>query len=315
MFCSQCGTENVASARFCGKCGAGLPGADEDRPMGTTSASPSGGEADAQEFYEAAVGFKNAGFYLPKFAGFDATGGGVSWNWPAFFISFYWLLYRKMWGWSALYFLLPIPVGMGIYFATLESDAAGAVLNGIWLVALFIVFPMYANRIYHRHIEKKILKAKQYTTERDKQLLVVAASGGTSGVALIFVLVFVVAFIGVMAAIAIPAYQDYTIRSMVTQGLNSVPGYKHRIEEYGIANQAWPGSLADIGGIQGDLGPFLSEIEIDENGLLVVTFKGETALDGKSVAFIPGLDDEGIIFWECTGIDMPNRFLPASCRQ
>ena len=74
-----------------------------------------------------------------------------------------------------------------------------------------------------------------------------AVEGGTSNIALIIVLILAfVAMIGILAAVAIPAYQDYTIRAKVSQGLVYGSQYKAQVEEYAIQNQQWPESSDDI---------------------------------------------------------------------
>src|ERR1700716_3656331 len=59
-------------------------------------------------------------------------------------------------------------------------------------------------------------------------------------------LMIVVAIIGILAAIAIPAYQDYTIRAQVTEGLNLAAPVKTAIAEHYANNGTWPSAL--IGG-------------------------------------------------------------------
>ena len=62
---------------------------------------------DLDALYRAAVGPSKADFYAPKFQRFDEPGASkVSWNWPAFFVSFIWFLYRRMYGYWAIYCLL-----------------------------------------------------------------------------------------------------------------------------------------------------------------------------------------------------------------
>jgi Protein of unknown function (DUF2628) len=59
---------------------------------------------DLEALYWAAVGPSKADYYAPKFLRFNEPGASkVSWNWPAFFVSFYWFLYRRMYGYWAIY--------------------------------------------------------------------------------------------------------------------------------------------------------------------------------------------------------------------
>ena len=66
-----------------------------------------------QGLYRAAVG-PNADFYIPKFLRFDQPGAArTSWNWPAFFASFYWFLYRRMYGpWAIFCLLIPLALSL-----------------------------------------------------------------------------------------------------------------------------------------------------------------------------------------------------------
>ncbi|MGB5589293.1 MAG: pilin [Gammaproteobacteria bacterium] len=315
MFCSQCGTKNEGTAQFCASCGAKLP--DGPAEVVNQAAAPQAGSSQdpSMEALEAAVGYKNAHYYLPRFKRFEDQGVGVSWHWPAFFISFYWLLYRKMWGWAVLYFLMPFPVGIVAGLAMMESESAGTMIYLAYWLAMFTLFPMYANAIYYRHLKKKIEKAKVQTTDGDKQLRMIGAWGGTSGAAIIGLLVLVIPMIGIMAAIAIPAYQDYTVRSQVAEALNVATPYKILVEDYAFENQEWPQSIADIGGAQHPDSAYIEEIAVVENGIIVVYLAGNPEIEGGSVGLVPYQDDQGNILWECGGADVANKYLPANCRE
>jgi type IV pilus assembly protein PilA len=59
-------------------------------------------------------------------------------------------------------------------------------------------------------------------------------------------LMIVVAIIGILAAIAIPAYQDYTIRSQVTEGLNLAASVKAEVAEYYAQYGRWPTAIVGV---------------------------------------------------------------------
>ncbi len=87
-------------------------------------------------------------------------------------------------------------------------------------------------------------------------------------------LMIVVAIIGILAAIAIPAYQDYTIRSQVTEGLNLASDLKAGIGEYYAQNGSWP-TLANLGisgGPTTKSGKYVSQINVSD-GVITITVK------------------------------------------
>ena len=82
-------------------------------------------------------------------------------------------------------------------------------------------------------------------------------------------LMIVVAIIGILAAIAIPAYQDYTIRSQVTEGLNLASSTKAEVAEYYAQYGRWPTAIDGGAGTLGHganerpQGKYVSGIQIN----------------------------------------------------
>ncbi len=313
MLCNKCRTENLDQARYCSSCGAKLGGDNQSVSTGPGLEPGSQANAELQEYYEAAIGYKNTDYYLAYFNRFDLQGSSISWNWPAFFISFYWLLYRKMWVWALLYFLAPIFIAIGGIILASFSELVSGMLSIASFVAIFILFPMYANALYYWHSRKKILKVKRFSEDTEKNLRRMTAEGGTSWVGLIIIPIAVF-MIGILAAIAIPAYQDFNIRARVAEGMALGREYKMQVEAYAIQNQQWPQSNADISVMESFVNSGVATISVGEGGVVTITYTGTEQINGKSVTLSPSIDDENMIFWVCEGAGLDSRYLSEHCR-
>ncbi|WP_177142777.1 DUF2628 domain-containing protein [Variovorax sp. YR216] len=172
-----------------------------------------------RELYAAAVGTKNSDHYLAKFALFDherRTSAG--WHWPAFFVTFAWLVHRKMWGKAALYFLLPYVVFVPVVLLGPTMPLAVAIGCFAYLLGIFILPPLLADATYYRHCERVIEHARAVNRSQEGQLVLVAREGGTSGIVPFIVgLVAIAMLAGTVSAVALPAYQDYTARMKAKQ--------------------------------------------------------------------------------------------------
>ena len=101
-------------------------------------------------------------------------------------------------------------------------------------------------------------------------------------------LMIVVAIIGILAAIAIPAYQDYTIRAQVSEGLTLASDIKAGVAEYMAQTGEWPVDEAAIGQVAGEKrGKYVGSVAVDL-GTINIIYAG-TANDGEANAAIDGL--------------------------
>jgi len=289
--------------------------------------------------YETAIG-PNVGYYLPRFEKFEAGGSQVGWHWPAFFITTPWFLYRKMWLVGILNVVYPFAL---LIFGSIASallmglihttPVLFAVIFLVLLAAPWFLLPMYANSLYYRHIRSVIDDMPRvYAQNPEKKLARLERDGGTGVGAMVAVIAalgfFYIFIIGVLAAIAIPAYQDYTIRAQVSEGLNLAAPVKAEIAEYWDANRRWP-EQADLAGA-GPIGKYVASVGV-ASGSVVITYGNEAnaALDGKRLVLLPGIDTRGDIHWICgdgsrpygvaaadgpSGTDLANKHLPSSCR-
>src|ERR1043165_177706 len=98
-------------------------------------------------------------------------------------------------------------------------------------------------------------------------------------------LMIVVAIIGILAAIAIPAYQDYTVRSQVTEGLNLASDLKAAVAETFAQSGAWPANNNSVGISATKSGKYVSDVSIS-TGQIVITYGGTNAntnISGKKL--------------------------------
>ncbi len=130
-------------------------------------------------------------------------------------------------------------------------------------------------------------------------------------------LMIVVAIIGILAAIAIPAYQDYTIRAQVSEGLNLTGACKAAVTEYYQDQGVFPGDnptagLEAAGNIRGK---YTTQVEVTGLGVCNATYGNEANNNiVGSILIMTPTDNTGSISWDCTSTTLENKWLPAACR-
>ncbi len=130
-------------------------------------------------------------------------------------------------------------------------------------------------------------------------------------------LMIVVAIIGILAAIAIPAYQDYTIRAQVSEGLNLTGACKAAVTEYYQDQGDFPGDNATAGlEAAGNItGKYTTGVLVLAGGVCEATYGADANnnIQGDKLLMTPQ-DNTGSVSWICSSADLDNKWLPAACR-
>ena len=129
----------------------------------------------------------------------------------------------------------------------------------------------------------------------------------------------VVAIIGILAAIAIPQYQNYVARAQVAEGLSLASGGKTAVAEYFNTNGTFPADnteagLSDAGTITGNYVESVTVSVADGKALITALFSSTDAhskLQGKSIV-LTAVDHGGSIGFACSGTAIES-YLPSSC--
>jgi len=155
-------------------------------------------------------------------------------------------------------------------------------------------------------------------------------------------LMIVVAIIGILATIAIPAYQDYTIRTQVTEGLNLAAEVKAAIGTFNAMHGDLPttNDAAGVASADSITGNYVTDVAIGDEGTITITYgnRANEAIKGKTLRLRPIENEAGGLVWVCgkatppptdddttgTATDTTDakdattidaRYLPTDCRQ
>lgn len=124
-------------------------------------------------------------------------------------------------------------------------------------------------------------------------------------------LMIVVAIIGILAAVAIPAYQDYIARSQATEAATLLGGLKTPVSEYYLSNGAVP-TIAQLGSITQE-GEYVQDIIFQNNNEYQATFRGAGSVSAKlagQTMTLTFVTSDSSFTWSCS---MPTEIAPKNC--
>jgi len=130
-------------------------------------------------------------------------------------------------------------------------------------------------------------------------------------------LMIVVAIIGILAAIAIPMYLDYTIRGQVAEGINLASSAKAAVSTFYLEHGEFPvdnedAAIAAPTGIQGN---YVASLTVDEEEITIqFGNKANARIVGEEI-LLTAVDNSGSLAWSCAGLGaIEAKHLPSACR-
>ncbi|MGV3487102.1 MAG: DUF2628 domain-containing protein [Tuberibacillus sp.] len=233
MYCIKCGTKLPEEARYCVKCGFPVPELllkqnseeeiiqeepkaqdmdpnDNIDPMSNLSTEVSAATEPTEDSHSKIKEYigTNADYYIKKWNRTPTPGRAVSWNWAAFFLTGYWLSYRKMYLYTLIWFLITYGCSLPIFF--IGFDHLGwSILFDCIAFGISFALGMFGNAIYYQHAQKKLQKWEQDTTLQSKTTLSKMGGTGWLGTVLLIIahlLIVVISTILVLTSVVHSGY-------------------------------------------------------------------------------------------------------------
>ena len=369
MYCPKCGIQVHEASLFCASCGTRL--SDLAVSIGSdTARTPESPEVPAATAALALDRDLAAGETVNVYAGFWRRAAAAILDTIVVWVALMILVAMALGfdsgegnGVAAAYLLAVL--GTWLYCAVMESSSRQATLGkmalgikvaglsgqriGFWratgryfgkivsniLLCVGYVMAAFTRRrqCLHDMMAGAVVIKKETSTERLAAHPYAPKVGGWA-VAGLIIIAGAVPGLGILASTAIPAYQDYTIRAQVADGLASAAAYKAAVEE-SLASKSWSEIDSDTIGLgRQPSSRYLESIDVVSYGVIVLRFgeQASEALVGSTLLLVPGKTDLGTLVWVC-GLaprpaevrtmaigeherytDVEPKYLPAGCR-
>ena len=126
--------------------------------------------------------------------------------------------------------------------------------------------------------------------------------------------VMAIAVIGILAAIALPAYSDYSGRAKAQQALQGSETMRSEVEGFITRTHRLPRAPSEVRLDTVEYVGTLATVSLEQDGVMVVRFQpGNGALSGQTIEMVPQLEGDSLR-WDCTGGTLSPRSRPQACR-
>lgn len=119
---------------------------------------------------------------------------------------------------------------------------------------------------------------------------------------------------GILAAIALPAYQDYTLRAETSAASVETMEVRSKVEMYYLENDRLPNQNQDIDHHWRSDSPYVQAIDVSTGGVVTIALASSNSnIDGKTIVYRPSVE-QGFIEWDCRGGDLDSKYRSPECR-
>lgn len=318
MYCQTCGAPAADGAKFCPQCGGNLDTANPAPPATPRSARA---EPTYAGFWRRFAGFVIdyvAVVFVVVFAAVIPSGAmhlskEVLPVWLAVaYLALPWVYYAGMESSALQATLGKLAVGVKVtdlsgHRVSFFRATARYFAHIVTALTLGVGYAMVVFTSRRQALHDKIAETLVVLRGRSQEQIAAAGpapevSGFLTAAAVIGVLFFGPFGIGILAAIAIPAYQDYTIRAQVIEGLSAADAYKTAVAE-AIAEGKPVSALTteQLGLPESSASRYVDSIKVD-SGIVAITYGrvAHTTIAGRTILLIPGTTPDGReIVWVC----------------
>ena len=135
------------------------------------------------------------------------------------------------------------------------------------------------------------------------------------GVLIAVWIVPLIAVAGIAAAVAIPAYQDYSYRARVSEGIMLAVAWREAVTQHYAETRALPSGAAELkkNAVPAQSTGRYSRVGLGANGVVTVTMTGQPSLEGKTILMQPIIEGAGLR-WNCAAGTLDRKYRPAACR-
>lgn len=333
MYCQKCGQQNQDTATLCVKCGAQLGVATSvaaATPMAPAASNMYAGfwkrfAAFIIDYLIVVVLAMVTGGIIGLIYGVaSGTAGGAEGFGALAGLAVWWVYHAVMessqkqatLGKMALGIKVTDQNGARLSFGRATGRHFAKILSSMILAIGYFMAGFTAKRQALHDMIAGCLVVNGNATEAQIQTRVPAAAMPGWAIALIVVAAMVVP-LGIFAAIAIPAYQDFTMRARIAEAMAVVGTARLAVRDYYEQNQKLPNDLPEAfkaAGVTAQVSPHVRSLTFEPRTGEIRVVLAQSSLDGKSILFAPQIENK-TINWKCRSDDVPRRYLPHSCRE